>query len=109
MQKDLDKYSEESKWLSQNLNSLLEDTENEGLQKESNKLTIILDKFNNLKPGVVEISSKSLIFTKCFQFRDDLDRKSHWLEETHRAIVERPYVDGLEDAQTMLHEHEVSL
>lgn len=100
-------YEADSNWLTENLQSLLEDSGDTDGEKEKEELDAILNSFSHLKPIVAQTFSKSSVFSKCFQFRDHLDQKYLWLDETWKAIGEEMYVDGLEEAQTILQEHKV--
>ena len=108
MLKNMASYEADSNWLSQNLNSLLEDEGDADGTNKKKELDALLKSFYELKPVVAQASSKGSVFSKCFQFRDHLDQKYLWLDETQRTIGEQMYVDGLEEAQTILQEHKVS-
>jgi hypothetical protein len=51
---------------------------------------------------------KSSIYSKGFDFRDNVDRKKNWLDEVQRLAMENPVIDSLDIARNCLTGHEVS-
>ncbi len=102
------KYMDDAKWLSENLQELLKDEPNADVSKEKAKLQEIMDKFGKLDSGMRNTSDKSSVFSKSFDYRDNLERRANWLDETQRQVMEHPAIDSLDDARAYLQEHEVS-
>ncbi|XP_041351119.1 nesprin-1-like [Gigantopelta aegis] len=100
------KYAEDAKWLSENLNELLSDSSGSDSRKEQERLAAMLSRFGNLDVTMKDASEKSSVFSKSFEYRDGLERRSNWLEETQRQVMEHPAIDSLDDARAYLQEHE---
>jgi hypothetical protein len=46
------------------------------------------------------VSDKSAVFSKAYDFRDEIDKRSNWLDEAQRLVNDDPFIDGLEDASS---------
>lgn len=104
----MNKAAEDSKWLKSNLEELLADSDDKDAQRERKKLDDMVTRFNNLVPNMEKTNDKSAVFSKAYDFRDGLSKRSSWLDDAQKQVMDQPFIDGLEDARTYLHEHEVS-
>ena len=107
--KNMNKFRDDSKWLKDNLEELLQDSDDTNAQQERRQLENMLGRFNNLLPNMEKTSDKSALFSKAYDFRDGIDRRFSWLDDAQKQVMEEPFIDGLEDARTCLHEHEVCI
>ena len=107
--KNMGKFGDDSKWLQNNLEDLLADSNDAEALKERRKLEEMMARFNNLLPNMDKTSAKSAVFTKAYEFRDGLGKRSSWLDDAQKQVMEQPFIDGLEDARVCLQEHEVKL
>lgn len=105
--KNVNKHGEDARWLKSNLEELLADSEDADAQRERSKLEDMLARFNNLQPALDKTSDKSAVFAKAYDFRDGINKRTSWLDEAQKQVMDQPFIDGLEDARTYLHEHEV--
>ena len=105
--KNINKFKDDSKWLKDNLEELLQDSDDANAQQERRQLETLLGRFNNLAPSMEKTSDKSALFSKAYDFRDGIDRRFSWLDDAQKQVMEDAFIDGLEDARTCLHEHEV--
>ena len=101
------KYAEDAKWLSENLNELLHDSPDSDARREKERLAAMLTRFGSLDVSMKDASEKSSVFSKSFEYRDGLERRANWLEETQRMVMEHPAIDSVDDARAYLQEHEV--
>lgn len=106
--KNMGKFADDSKWLQNNLEDLLADSNDSEALKERRRLEEMMARFNNLLPNMDKTSAKSAVFTKAYEFRDGLGKRSSWLDDAQRQVMEQPFIDGLEDARVCLQEHEVT-
>lgn len=105
----MNKFGEESKWLKNNLEELLADSDDTDAKRERKRLDETLTRFNNILPNMDKVNDKSAVFSKAYDFRDNLDKRSSWLDDAQKQVMDQPFIDGLEDARTYLHEHEVRI
>ena len=105
----MDKYNDDAKWLQDNLNELLQDSPDADKAREKKRLEELLSKFKGLTPNLDKISDKSAIFSKAYDYKEGLEKKAHWLDETQKLVKDEPFIDGLEDARAYLQEHEVGV
>lgn len=103
----MNKFADDGRWLEENLEELLSDSPEADADEERRRLRDLMAKFQSLQPNMEKVSDKSAVFSQAYEFRDELDKRSNWLDETHRLVNDDPYIDGLEDAKAYLHEHEV--
>ena len=104
----MNKYGDDSKWLKSNLDDLLADSNDSDAMKERRRLEEMMARFNNLLPNMDKTSAKSAVFTKAYDFRDGIGKRSSWLDDAQKQVMEQPFIDGLEDARVCLQEHEVN-
>ncbi|KAK3089398.1 hypothetical protein FSP39_003323 [Pinctada imbricata] len=104
--RNMEKYKDDAKWLQDNLEELLEDSPEADKSREKKRLDDLLSKFKGLQPNLDKVSDKSAIFSKAYDYKDGLERKAHWLDETQKLVKDEPCIDGLEDARAYLQEHE---
>lgn len=107
--RNMAKLTDDGKWLQENLNELIEDSPESDTKKEQKRLTDLLSKFSELQPNLNKVADKSTVFSKAYDFRDTLEKRNNWLDETQRLVNDEPSIDGLEDARAYLQEHEVSI
>ncbi|ESO86156.1 hypothetical protein LOTGIDRAFT_167389 [Lottia gigantea] len=100
------KYADEAKWLEDNLNELNQDSNTADARKEREKLQNLINRFDKLKPAMDQTAGKSSIYTKSFDYRDNLSRQFGWLDDAHKHVMEQPCIDSLEQAKECLNEHE---
>lgn len=105
--RNMAKLTDDGKWLQENLNELIEDSPESDTKKEQKRLTDLLSKFSELQPNLNKVADKSTVFSKAYDFRDTLEKRNNWLDETQRLVNDEPSIDGLEDARAYLQEHEV--
>ena len=105
--KNMGKFGDDSKWLQSNLDDLLADSNDSEALKERRRLEEMMARFNNLLPNMDKTSAKSAVFTKAYEFRDGIGKRSSWLDDAQKQVMEQPFIDGLEDARVCLQEHEV--
>ena len=105
--RNLDKHMEEGKRLESSLEELLQDAPDSDAAAERKRLRELMARFQGLRPNMDSTLGKSSIFTKGFEFRDNIDRKNNWLDEAQRLAMENPVIDSLDDARAYLQEHEV--
>ena len=103
----MNKAGEDAKWLKNNLEELLADSDDTDARRERGKLDDMVARFHNLLPNMDKTNDKSALFSKAYDFRDGMDKRSSWLDDAQKQVMDQPFIDGLEDARTYLHEHEV--
>ena len=103
----MDKHMEDAKRLESSLEELLQDAPDSDAAAERKRLRELMARFQGLRPSMDSTLGKSSIFTKGFEFRDNVDRKNNWLDEAQRLAMENPVIDSLDDARAYLQEHEV--
>ena len=103
----MNKFAEDGQWLEENLEELLSDSPEADAAEERKRLQDLLAKFQSLQPNMEKVSDKSAVFSKAYDFRDELDKRASWLDEAQRLVNDDPFIDGLEDARAYLMEHEV--
>lgn len=104
----MSKYQDDARWLELNLEELIKDAPEADSSREKKQLNVLLSRFKNLKPHMDSTMDKSGILSKGYEYRDNVGRKSSWLDEAQRLAMEHPSIDSLQDARAYLHEHEVS-
>nr|KAG5692778.1 hypothetical protein BaRGS_009394 [Batillaria attramentaria] len=107
--RNMDKHMEEGKRLEGSLEELLQDAPDSDAAAERKRLRELMARFQGLRPDMESTMGKSSIFTKGFEFRDGVDKRSNWLDEAQRLAMESPVIDSLEDARAYLQEHEALL
>lgn len=107
--RNMGKLTDDGKWLQENLNELIEDSPESDTKREQKRLTDLLSKFSELQPNLNKVADKSTVFSKAYDFRDTLEKRNNWLDETQRLVNDEPSIDGLEDARGYLQEHKVSI
>ncbi|XP_076442566.1 muscle-specific protein 300 kDa-like isoform X3 [Babylonia areolata] len=107
--RNMDKNAEEAKRLEKSLEELLQDAPDSDAAAERKRLRELMARFQGLRPNMDSAMGKSSIFTKGFEFRDNVDRKNNWLDEAQRLAMENPVIDSLDDARAYLQEHEALL
>ncbi|KAK7104412.1 hypothetical protein V1264_019133 [Littorina saxatilis] len=107
--RNMDKHMEEGRRLEGNLEELLQDAPDSDAANERKRLRELMARFKGLRPDMDATMGKSSIFTKGFDFRDNVDRKNNWLDEAQRMAMENPVIDSLDDARAYLQEHEALL
>ena len=107
--RNMDKNMEEGRKLEQSLEELLQDAPDADAAAERKRLRDLMARFQGLRPNMESTMGKSSIFTKGFEFRDNVDRKNNWLDEAQRLAMENPVIDSLDDARAYLQEHEVGV
>jgi len=105
--KNVNKHGDDARWLKDNLDDLLADSDASDAKKERKRLEEMLGRFNNLIPALEKTSDKSAVFSKAYDFRDGMNKRQSWLDDAQKQVMDQPFIDGLEDARTYLHEHEV--
>lgn len=105
--RNMNKFADDGKWLEENLEELLSDSPEADAAEERRRLQELLAKFTSLQPNMEKVSDKSAVFSKAYDFRDEIDKRSNWLDEAQRLVNDDPFIDGLEDARAYLLEHEV--
>lgn len=103
----MNKLAEDGQWLEENLEELLKDSPEADADEERRKLRDLMGQFVSIQPGMESLTDKSAVFSKAYDFRDELHKRSDWLDEAQRQVNEDPFIDGLEDARAFLGEHEV--
>lgn len=103
----MSKYQADSKWLEQSLDELVKDAPEGDAKRERDRLRGLLDRFRGVKPHMDTTMEKSNILSKGYEYRDNVVRKSSWLDEAQRLAMEHPHIDSLDDARVYLQEHEV--
>ncbi|KAL3874933.1 hypothetical protein ACJMK2_037885 [Sinanodonta woodiana] len=104
--RNMNKYTDDAKWLQENLEELLRDSPETDKTREKKKLSELVSRFSGLTPHMDKTSEKSALFSKAYDFRDNIEKRSSWLDEAHRLVMDNPFIDGLEDARAFLQEHE---
>ncbi|CAC5416632.1 SYNE1 [Mytilus coruscus] len=84
--------------LEDNLEELLKDSPETDADEERRKLWDLIGQFVSIQPGMESVTDKSAVFSKAYHFRDELHKRSDWLDEAQRLVNEDPFIDGLEDA-----------
>jgi len=107
--KNVNKFGDDAKWLKDNLEELLADSDDKDARSERQRLDDMTKRFQNIVPAMEKTSDKSALFSKAYDFRDNLSKRSSWLDDALKQAMDQPYIDGLEDARTCLHEHEVGI
>lgn len=105
--RDIGKFSDDSRSLIDNLDELLKDAPDSDASTERQRLEALLARFKELQPNMGQASNQSSVFAKCYDFRDNIRRRSNWLDDTYKLVQEQPFIDGLDDAKSLLHDHEV--
>ncbi|KAL5008450.1 hypothetical protein ScPMuIL_014031 [Solemya velum] len=104
--KNMNKHSEDSTWLAGNLDELLKDSPEADKKAEKKRLEELMAKFRALQGHMDTSSNKSSVFAKCYDYRDGMDKRTNWLDDAQKHVMEQPYIDGLDDAKAYLDEHE---
>lgn len=107
--KNMNKHSEDSTWLAGNLDELLKDSPEADKKAEKKRLEELMAKFRALQGHMDTSSNKSSVFAKCYDYRDGMDKRTNWLDDAQKHVMEQPYIDGLDDAKAYLDEHEVGM
>lgn len=103
----MNRLGEDAKALSSNLEELIRDSPDADGSAERKRLQELMKKFQALQPDLQKVSDKSVIFGKAYEYKDSLEKRANWLDETQKIVMDEPYIDGLEEARAYLHEHEV--
>ncbi|KAH9507324.1 hypothetical protein Btru_056910, partial [Bulinus truncatus] len=107
--RNMGKFQDDAKWLEKSLEELIKDAPEADARRERDRLKDVLGKFQGVKPSMDVTIEKSNIRSKGYDYRDNLVKKSSWLDEAQRLALEHPHIDSLEDARAYLQEHEYLL
>uniref|UniRef100_A0A2C9KCB0 Calponin-homology (CH) domain-containing protein n=1 Tax=Biomphalaria glabrata TaxID=6526 RepID=A0A2C9KCB0_BIOGL len=107
--KNMGKFQDDANWLEKSLEELIKDAPESDARRERERLKAVLSKFKAVKPSTDATLQKSNILSRGYDYRDNLVKKSSWLDEAQRLALEHPAIDSLEDARAYLQEHEYLL
>ena len=89
------------------LGELVRDGVGADANEEHLRLRRLISRFRDVQSNVDSTLGKSSSFTKGFELRDRVDRRTNWLDEAQRLTKEDPIIDNLDDARLCLSQHEV--
>ncbi|KAK6181528.1 hypothetical protein SNE40_009363 [Patella caerulea] len=104
--RDRGKYADDAKWLNMNLNELIQDANTADAKREKEVLQTLTIRFENLKPLMDQTAGKTSIYTKSFDYRDNINKQFGWLDDAQKLVLEQPCIDSLDEARSYLKEHE---
>lgn len=103
------RYQEDLKLLEQTLEDLIKDSPEADARQETENMRDIQIRMHKLKSDMVSIQDKSNVLSKGYEYKDNVDKMSLWLDDIYKLALEHPCIDSLEDARAYLQEHEVRL
>ena len=82
----------DAKWLMTSLGELLQTTSEQEAQLEQQRLETILARYQTLMPAIEVTTTRSSMVVRCYDFKEDLEKRTEWLKVAEDKLAVRPVV-----------------